>query len=319
MSAVAQEKGLVVDTKVKNYEITHESVKYGPDERNVMDVWLAESDKLTPCVINIHGGGWLTGDKKRLSIPGGVKALLRENISVVSISYRYVKQTIIDSGSTRGTGPVQPRGDYPEPPVKLPLMDAARALQFVRSNAKEWNIDPDRIALTGGSAGACSSLWLAFHDDLADPTSDDPVLRESSKPYCVAVEAPQTTLDPKQILELMPNATYGGHAFGFVWDKSDPTVEIRSFLKGRDGVMAWIQEYSPYELVTKDDPPVYLFYKNDPDIGGNPKDPTHSANYGVFLKEKADKLGLKCELVHKGVNDPKHKNTVAYLIDMLRK
>ena len=38
-----------------------------------------------------------------------------------------------------------------------------------------WNIDPTKIAATGGSAGACSSLWLAFHDDLCEPTSDDPV------------------------------------------------------------------------------------------------------------------------------------------------
>ena len=39
------------------------------------------------------------------------------------------------------------------PPVKAPLEDAARALQFVRSKAAEWNIDKKRIGATGGSAG----------------------------------------------------------------------------------------------------------------------------------------------------------------------
>ncbi len=47
------------------------------------------------------------------------------------------------------------------PPVKGPLHDAARALQFVCSKSAEWNIDKQRIGASGGSAGACSSLWLA--------------------------------------------------------------------------------------------------------------------------------------------------------------
>ena len=40
-------------------------MKYGPHDRNVMDVWLAESDKPTPVVFYIHGGGWTGGDKKQ--------------------------------------------------------------------------------------------------------------------------------------------------------------------------------------------------------------------------------------------------------------
>ncbi|MEO2047672.1 MAG: hypothetical protein ABGX16_13990 [Pirellulales bacterium] len=55
------------------------------------------------------------------------------------------------------------------------MHDAARALQLVRSKATEWNIDKQRIGASGGSAGACSSLWLAFHPDMANPASSDPV------------------------------------------------------------------------------------------------------------------------------------------------
>jgi hypothetical protein len=270
--------------------------------------------------MHIHGGGWLQGDKSKVSIPGGPPALLKEGISVVSINYRYLKQTIIDSGSTRGTGPIQPRGNYPQPPVKQPLDDAARAIQFVRSMAKQWNIDPKRIAVTGGSAGACTSLWLAFHDDLADPQSKDPVARESTKPWCAATNGAQTSLDPIQILEWTPNATYGGHAFGYVWDKSDPSVEIRSFLKDRASVVNWIAVYSPYALLTKDDPPVYLYYHGDtPEKGKAQKDPTHSANYGALLVEKLEKLGLQYEFVHSGITEPRFKTTTEYLIYMLKK
>ncbi|HAI14729.1 MAG TPA: lipase [Phycisphaerales bacterium] len=295
-------------------------VKYGPHDRNVLDVYLAPNrDKPTPCVMHIHGGGWLGGDKTKFSIPGGPKAFLTEGITVVSINYRYLKQTIVNTGSTRGNGAIQPRGNYPEPPVKTPLYDAARALQFVRSHAKQWNIDPKRIAVTGGSAGACTSLWLAFHDDLADPQSPDPVARESTKPWCAATIGAQTSLDPVEILEWMPNATYGGHAFGYVWDHSDHTVEIRSFLKDRESVKHWIAEYSPYALVTKDDPPVYLFYGDMPEKGKVQKDPTHSSNYGALLVEKLERLGLDYEFVHKGIKQPRFKNTTEYLIQTLKK
>ena len=102
-----------------------------------------------------------------------------------------------------------------------PLHDAARALQFVRSKAGEWNIDKQRIGASGGSAGACSSLWLALHDDLADPQSDDPVARESTRLWCAAVSGAQTTLDPQQMKEWTPNSRYGGHAFGFMPDPKD--------------------------------------------------------------------------------------------------
>ena len=71
-----------------------------------------------------------------------------------------------------------------EPPVKASLRDAARALQTIRSKAREWNLDPRRIGAMGVSAGACTSLWLALHNDLADPKSSDPIARESTRLTC---------------------------------------------------------------------------------------------------------------------------------------
>jgi acetyl esterase/lipase/lysophospholipase L1-like esterase len=291
------------------------NVSYGAHERNVMDVWLADSHAPTPCVIFIHGGGWLNGDKSKGASPA---PYLKEGISYVSINYRFLEQTVIDTGSEYGAGPIQPRGEYQEPPVRVPLSDAALALQFIRTNASEWNIDPDRIGLTGSSAGGCASLWLAFHDDMADPGAENPVLRESTRVRCAAVESAQTTLDPLQILEWMPNATYGGHALGYVWDRSDPTVEIRSFLSDRDSVKEWIAGYSPYSLLTKDDPPVFLSYNDTPEKGKKQKDPTHSSNYGALLAEKLDALGITYEFMHAGVQSPRFKNATEFMIHHLK-
>jgi len=141
------------------------------------------------------------------------------------------------------------------PPVKGPLHDAARALQFIRSKAAEWNIDKQRIGASGGSAGASTSLWIAFHPDLAEPNSSDPVARESTRLLCAAVNGAQTTLDPKQMKEWTPNSRYGGHTFGFAGDPKTKLSQFDEFLAKRDTILPWIAEYSPYALVSADDPP----------------------------------------------------------------
>jgi acetyl esterase/lipase len=202
-------------------------------------------------------------------------------------------------------------------PVQGPLGDAARALQFVRSKAAEWNIDKKRIGASGGSAGACTSLWLAFHPDMADPKSSDPVARESTRLWCAAVDGAQTTLDPEQMKEWTPNSTYGGHAFGFTGDATKGLTQFGDFLAHRAQLGPWIAEYSPYALVSADDPPVYLKYSVPPGLGQPQKDPTHTSNFGVKLQEHIKSVGGQCELVYPGAPEVKHQSSQEYLLDKL--
>ena len=269
------------------------NVPYGSDEKQVLDFWQAKSDRPTPLVFFIHGGGWNANDKDKVT---SVSNYLAAGISVVSINYRFVR-----AATAAGI----------KPPVKWPLYDAARALQFVRSKAKEWNIDKTRIGASGGSAGACSSLWLAFHDDLADPKSADPIAHESPRLLCAGVVGAQTSLDPKQMKEWIPNITYGGHAFGLNGDKAKKLSFFQQFLDSRDEIMPWIKEYSPYELVTADDPPVYLYYNTDaPAMGKKQKNATHSSNFGVKLQEKMKATGVECDLMYPGAPALKYSNPV---------
>ena len=279
---------------------TAANVPYGKHERQVLDFWKAESASPTPLLFYIHGGGWQGGDKNRT---GGIENYLKAGISVVAINYRFIPQATAD-------GVV--------PPVKGPLHDAARALQFVRSKAAEWNIDKQRIGASGGSAGACSSLWLAFHPDLADPKSSDPIARESTRIWCAAVNGAQTTLDPAQMKEWTPNSKYGGHAFGFKGDAEKKLSQFDEFLAKRDTILPWIAEYSPYALVTSDDPPIYLSFSAPPALGQEQKDPTHTANFGVKLQEHCQKNGVACELVYPGAPSVKHATTQDYLIATLK-
>jgi len=279
------------------------NVAYGTHERQVLDFYKAESAKPTPLLFFIHGGGWVNGDKAN---PSPAQACLAAGISVVSINYRYSYQAQLAGVM---------------PPVQWPLEDAARALQFVRSKAAEWNIDKQRIGASGGSAGACSSLYLAFHDDMADPNSSDPIARESTRLWCAAVEGAQTSLDPKQLKEWTPNSRYGGHAFGFMDpnDKKTRDTRFAEFLEKRESVLKWIKRYSPYELVSKDDPPVYLRYGDTPAIGQPQKDPTHTSNYGVKLQEHCQAIGTECELVYPNASNMKHKTISEFLIATLKR
>lgn len=275
---------------------TAANLHYGPLERQVLDFFQARSDKPTPLVFCIHGGGWRGGDKS--SYYGSVKNFLDNGISVVTINYSLIGW---------------PDSPKVSPPVKAPLEDAARALQFVRSKAGEWNIDKKKIGATGGSAGACSSLWLAFHDDMADPKSSDPVARESTRLYCAAVNGAQVTLDPKIVREWLPNYTYGAHAFGL---KSLDEVEAQ-----RGKLAAWIKEYSPMSHVTKDDPPIGLYYRGvkGAKVGEVHPDPTHSPILGLMLAGKLKETGV--DVVYHSTTTPNDKlpTSAAFLIDRLKK
>ena len=208
---------------------TLSEVSYGKHERHVLDFWKANSAKPTPLVFVIHGGGWKGGSKERLDRFVDPGALLKTGISVVAINYRLMKHA---AGVT--------------PPVKAPMEDAARALQFVRSKAKEWT----------------------------------------------------------------PNSRYGGHAFG------EPS--FARFLAAREQLLPWIKEYSPYALVSADDPPAALFFKNAPGLGKPQGDPTHSANFGVKLREHCNTLGVKCVLVHGETKDPAFPDPTSDLIRTLK-
>jgi hypothetical protein len=180
------------------------------------------------------------------------------------------------------------------------------------------NLDTRKIVLTGASAGACSCLWLAFHDDLADPKSDDPVARESTRVSYAVVGSAQTSLDPKQMKEWTPNSFYGGHAFGIVPDAKKKLKEFDVFLADRERLMPWIKEYSPYELVTSDDPPVTLFYGTPPEMGKDQPDPTHSTNFGLALQAKCKEAGVNCELIYPGSTEEKAPVIHQFLLAKLK-
>ena len=265
---------------------TFANVPYGDHALQMIDIWQARSDKPTPLVFYIHGGGWAAQDKTDIHEHLDVRAFLDAGISVASVNYRLLQ----DANAAHITLPVE-----------WPMNDAKRALQFVRSKAGEWNFDKVRIAATGVSAGGGSALWLALRDEMAEPGSPDPIARESTRLVGVAAMAPVVSLDPRQLREWIPNAIFGAHAFGFAnLSRAD---SFAPFLAARDSYLPQIQRYSPIEQARKGDPPVFIEFpaQDKPPVRGERQtDPSHSAVSGLMLEMKLHALGVPVELRYRG-------------------
>ncbi|MBL8866433.1 MAG: alpha/beta hydrolase, partial [Planctomycetia bacterium] len=94
--------------KVERPTPTAANVAYGEHPRQKFDFWQAKSDKPTPLVLLIHGGGWVNGDKSTYGT-GAIKPFLDAGISVASVNYRFIQHAMEEKVS---------------PPVKAPLHDA---------------------------------------------------------------------------------------------------------------------------------------------------------------------------------------------------
>ena len=94
-----------------------------------------------PAIVDIHGGWWFGGGKaSQIDHIGGWQWFERHNLAVFSIEYRLGHD-----------------GGFPEN-----IRDCRNAIRFIRKNAERFHIDPERIAVTGGSAGGHLSLMVAM-------------------------------------------------------------------------------------------------------------------------------------------------------------
>lgn len=248
-------------------------VPYGPHERNVLDLWKAPGAGPRPLVIYIHGGGFRGGDKRTLPV-ALLKNLLGQGISVAAIHYRLSQHA----------------------PYPAPMHDGARAVQFLRWRARDWNLDPKAFGATGGSAGAGISLWIGFHDDLAEPRSEDPVRRQSTRIQAVAVAAAQTTYDPREIARLIGDAAARHPALEPFYGLSGEELKTEKAYR-------LFADASPITHLSKDDPPVLLLYF-EPDKplppDAKPGDGIHHPRFGLFLKQHMDRLGIECTVRYPG-------------------
>ncbi|MEM7147317.1 MAG: alpha/beta hydrolase [Verrucomicrobiota bacterium] len=274
---------------------THADVSYGEHEKQAFDLWLVpDASESTPLVLFIHGGGFRSGDKSAIP-PSVIENYLEAGIAFAAMNYR-----------------LSDLGPYP-----MMMEDCARGLQTIRHHAAEWNLDPEKIAAYGGSAGAGISLWLGFHDDLADPESEDPISRESTRLVAVGTMNGQSTYDINDFREWfgLPELQPGPALPAFYAVTSDADWES-------DRVKDLMIDASSINHLTKDDVPVYMIYSRpntDITLETSSSEWVHHVKLGLKLQKEMEKLGLECVVTGPDVtpeNDPYGK-LEAFLIQKL--
>ena len=258
---------------------THRDIKYGSHSKELINFWQFESTEPVGILLQIHGGGWMGGKKDEVLRPHQLK----QGYHIASISYPLVNE-----------GALQP----------AMLNSALRAVQFLRFKAVEWKIDSSRIVATGGSAGGCSSLLIALHDDIANPKSPDPVERFSSRIAGAQVAGAQTTMNPFVIKERIGEKTFGNpmpyQPFG-----AETAEEMMNYW-GKYKELAL--KCSPVTHLTKDDPPLHLFYnvnREFPTTSGS--NGIHSPIFGEIMLEACQKFGVECHLQYWEKDRPQPK------------
>ena len=169
--------------------LSHET--WGSEEAETIDLLLdvyepVRSDDVTmPAVVMIHGGGFTGGSKEHRALSEMAYSFAERGWVAYSINYRVAGDV--------GTLPA----DYPVPPVPVTgkqaeqwralypaCRDAKAAIRWVKATADDYRIDPDHVAVVGGSAGSNLAITLGVSDesDCTDEVSiaDDPTLASTN-------------------------------------------------------------------------------------------------------------------------------------------
>jgi acetyl esterase/lipase len=252
---------------------THGDIAYGSHAHQRIDIYLPKGDGPFPVML-WFGGIWKPGRN-----PARLDTFGKAGIAVIAVQTRTMTDAV---------------DDKVQPPISYVAKDACRVVQFVRLNAAKWKLNPDRIAVGGGSQGALPALYVACAGERADAKSSDPVERTSTKVTCVAAYRCQPTIDPKRMQEWVPGVEWGAPALGCSFAES---------LKRRDELLPIIKKWSPDHLLHKGTPPIY--FENEwgltqPEGIGETNYKVHSPAWAVGFQKLAEKAGVLCHVKYPG-------------------
>ena len=203
------------------------------------------TEKSMPIVINIHGGGWNHGSKESQT---GFQTFFKAGFSVANVAYRLVDVA----------------------PAPAAIEDIRSAVEYIKLHAKELNIDPDRIVLMGGSAGAHLALMGG--------------LLENDRRFDTNCKNKNTDMQVAAIIDKYAPTDFV--------DKNDKFHTYKSLIR-------WMGKYadsktfrasiSPVTYVKPTSPPVFIVHGT--------ADPIVPYIQSVKLKEKLDDAGVYNEFI----------------------
>lgn len=205
-----------------------------------LDHYPVQTDAAAPALIICPGGGY---EGIELEHEGEVMARWINKLGITAFILHYR---------------VKPYG-HP-----CPLMDAQRAVRYIRHHSKEFNIDPNRIGMIGFSAGGHLACTTGTHAHEGDSQAEDPIDRESCKVNLLVLGYCSLSFMKRE---------YTWHAMMNLIGEN-PTDELRRY-------------YSNEFHVTEDTPPVFMWTTSNDRV-------QNSLIFGLALKEKKIKFELHC-------------------------
>jgi acetyl esterase/lipase len=271
---------------------THADVSYGTHEHQRIDIYVpSKGDGPFPVVV------WFGGIWKPARSPARLDYFWNAQCAVIAVQTR----TMTDATEDKIAVPISYVAD-----------DACRVVQFVRLNAAKWKLNPDRIAVGGGSQGALPALYVACSADRANPKSTDPVERVSSKVTSVAAYRSQPSIDPKQMQEWVPGVEWGAPALG---------CSFKDSLKRHDELLPTIKKWSPDHLIHEGTPPIY--FENNwgltkPEDVGESDYKVHSPAWGLGFQKLAKKASVVCYVKYPDHPSEKYKDIWDFILGELK-
>ncbi|MFI4871571.1 MAG: alpha/beta hydrolase fold domain-containing protein [Phycisphaerales bacterium JB061] len=236
---------------------THDDVVYANvgGQDLALDLYLPDTDPGPyPVVIWIHGGGWAGGSNDS---PAFVRPLGAMGVAVASVQYRLTSQ----------------EGQFGDEPVIWPaqIHDVKAAVRFLRANAAMYNLDPDKFASWGTSAGGHLSavLGLSAGDAFLEGDVGDHVGTSSSIRVAVDYFGPtdlmrmdlDVTDPPGSTIEHDAPTSPESNLVG--WDQPGQGIgDIRANIGNPnppyDALVPLVLSASPYVMVSQGDAPIFI-------------------------------------------------------------
>jgi acetyl esterase/lipase len=222
-----------------NYTRTEDVIygrKYGT--ALTMDVFTPKEKPNGAGVVFCVSGGWFSS---------------KESINPLAM-IEFVKRGYVVFAVVHGS---QPKFTIPEV-----LDDMHRAIRFIRTNAGKYKVDPDRLGITGGSAGGHLSLMMGTTGKDGAEKAPDPVNRASSKVAAVACFFPPTDFlnYGKEGYVMMGNGTLSGFKAPFDFHEMNPKTRAFDAITDEKKRLEIGKAISPVYHVTKSTAPTLLIH-----------------------------------------------------------
>jgi acetyl esterase/lipase len=177
--------------------------------------------------------------------------------------HNFINTAFIEPFTARGyTVFAVVHGSQPRYTIPEVIADMRKSVRFIRTHAKEYHVDPEKLGVYGGSAGGHLSLMLGTSSDEGNAASKDPVEKASSRVAAVACFFPPT--------DFLNYGKEGEHALGrgvlinfqapFDFQEMDPARNVFVPIVDEAERLKIGRAISPINHVTKDDAPTFVLH-----------------------------------------------------------